>query len=935
MRGLYCLLCKKTERKKMKRIVLGILAHVDAGKTTLSESLLYLSGSIKKLGRVDHKNAFLDMNQLERARGITIFSKQAVFRWNEMDVTLLDTPGHADFSAEMERTLQVLDYAILVVSGIDGVQSHTETLWKLLERYSIPTFLFINKMDLGRAEVSLLMKEIKEKLSDSCLNFSVDQRSSNFYESIALIKESLLEDYLATNCVEQAAIKDLIYQREIFPCFFGSALKLEGVETFLDDLSKFTNPIVHSHEFGAKIYKITRDDQGNRLTHMKITGGSLKVKALLNNHSRGEHREDKFWEDKIEQIRIYSGIKYELVDEVMPGQVCAVVGLKESNKGEGLGMEMDSCFPSIEPVLNYKILLPPDVDPFLFYAKLKEMEEEDPQLHILWSDQGKEIHVQLMGEVQIEILQNLIQERFDIIVEFGLGHIIYKETLLEPVIGMGHFEPLRHYAEVHLLLEPDEIGSGLSFYTNCSLDNLDVNWQRMVLSHLEEKEHKGVLTGAPITDMRITLIAGKAHLKHTEGGDFRQATYRALRQGLKQGNTSLLEPFYDFYLEVPSEMIGRAMSDIQRMCGTFHSPELAGDMSILTGSAPVSTMRMYSKEVISYSRGRGRISLIFSGYRPCHNQGEVMIDIGYDSEADLENPTHSIFCSHGSGYRVEWNEVNSHMHLDSSSFFSKSMRVVPEAEQPRKDILGNNRIVSNNKVRNQSISMEEEQELEEIFTRTFGPIKGKQHLGSRMVGNEPKDTTESKRNPVNQKETKIVGTNRNNIHSSSQKEYLLVDGYNIIFAWEELCELAQDNLDAARYKLMDILCNYQGLKNCILILVFDAYKVKGGIGEIKNYHNIHVVYTKEAETADQFIEKTTHEIGKIHRVTVATSDALEQLIILGQGASRLSAYDLKVEVTRTMEEMKKEYLNKSYQGKVYLKEKLEEEIIHGILSDYE
>jgi small GTP-binding protein len=897
--------------------------------------MLYHTGSIRKLGRVDHKDAFLDTYELERARGITIFSKQAVLTYKDIEVTLLDTPGHVDFSAEMERTLQVLDYAILVISGSDGVQGHTETLWRLLARYRIPTFLFVNKMDMEGTDRKVLMQELRKRLNDGCIDFDPEQDKDVWMENLAMCDEALLEKYMEHQAVGTEDAKALIAQRKVFPCYFGSALKLDGVDTFLKGLGTYTESIPYPEQFGAKIYKITRDDQGKRMTFMKVTGGSLKVKMLLTN--RRENTADsikqqgsgngklqtqnrntesnsnqiengtELWEEKVDQIRIYSGTRYETAEEVAAGTICAVTGLTKTYPGEGLGTETVSEIPVLEPVLTFQILLPPACDAHVMLSKLRLLEEEDPQLHIVWSEQLKEIHVQLMGEVQIEILKSLILERFGVNVEFGSGNIVYKETITTPVEGVGHFEPLRHYAEVHLLLEPDEPGSGLSFYTSCSEDVLDSNWQRLVLTHLEEKAHLGVLTGSPITDMKITLLTGRAHLKHTEGGDFRQATYRAVRHGLMNTKSVLLEPYYQFKLEVPSESIGRAMSDIQKMFGSFSPPEIDGEMSILTGSAPVATMRGYHMEVTSFTRGMGRLSCTLKGYEPCHNEEEVIQAIGYDSNRDLENPASSVFCAHGAGFVVEWDKVYDYMHLERNWQETRE----PIMEVP---IEKNNPTKSRTSVGN---TWNEDKELEDIFVRTFGPMKQKRSPSQSSLGYERKNTTVEKasiRQQVDRKEQEPI------------REYLLVDGYNIIFSWDELKDLANDNMDAARNKLMDILCNYQGFKQCILILVFDAYKVKGGVEKVQDYYNIHVVYTKEAETADAYIEKITHEIARKHRVTVATSDALEQLIIMGQGASRLSADDLKVEVDRIKEMIRRDYLDKPQSGRNYMGQQMSDEM---------
>lgn len=894
-----------------KKIVIGILAHVDAGKTTLSESLLYKTGSIRKLGRVDYKDAFLDTYDLERERGITIFSKQAIFSLGEREVTLLDTPGHVDFSAEMERTLQVLDYAILVINGADGIQGHTLTLWKLLERHEIPTFLFINKMDQVGTDKQQLLDELKKRLSQGCVDFDKEQHEEEFLENIAVCDESLLEEYLETGEVKQEEIPKLIKERKVFPCFFGSALKVIGVEELLEGLDTYIQDPIYREQFGAKVYKIARDAQGTRLTYCKITGGSLKVKTTLTN--KKEHagqKEEDIWQEKVDQIRLYSGEKFESVTEVQAGSVCALTGLSKTYPGQGLGIEAASDMPILEPVLTYQILLPEECDVTVMLKKLRQLEEEEPALHIVWKEELGEIHAQLMGEVQIDVMKILIKERFDIEVEFGVGNIVYKETIEEPVEGVGHFEPLRHYAEVHLLLEPLERGSGLVFDTICSEDDLDRNWQRLVLSHLEEKEHRGVLTGSGITDMKLTLVAGKAHQKHTEGGDFRQATYRAIRQGLKEAKSILLEPYYEFRMELPAEQIGRAMADVQKMYGMFEAPIMEEEMAILTGLAPVSTMRDYQKEFISYTRGLGRFFCSLKGYQPCHNQEEVIELIGYDSERDLENPTGSVFCSHGAGFVVPWYQVKEYMHVESPFSEQKENKESYESQKP---------------VRSFDDWIDED-EIEEIFTRTYGAgsYRKRRVMTEKKViayGDEKEDTANNRKSgsyEVNKRENQKI--------THTKKQYLLVDGYNIIFAWEELNELAKTNIDAARDKLMDILCNYQGFKKCELILVFDAYKIEGHPVEVMDYHNIHVVYTKEAETADQYIEKLVHEIGRKYEVTVATSDRLEQMIILGEGAKRLSAKDLEQEVLLVNEQIRKEHLQKQQTGKNYLFDQLDEEM---------
>ena len=913
----------------MKKLVIGILAHVDAGKTTLSEELLYLCGEIRKIGRVDHGDAFLDTYELEKERGITIFSKQALLKTENMEVTLLDTPGHVDFSAEMERTLQVLDYAILVINGMDGVQSHTMTLWRLLERYQIPTFLFVNKMDQQGTDHDALLNDLKQHLHENCVDFGRTQDTDyGMYEltpeqleNIAVCEEDILETYLETGIVEDRDIARLIVQRKIFPCYFGSALKEKGVKDFWNGVQKYTAEPKRPTEFGAKVFKIARDEQGNRLTYMKITGGSLKVKTLLSSNSNGQSlpgrkAEEAAWEEKADQIRLYSGAKYELTSEAEAGTVCAVTGLTRTYPGEGLGIEQESELPILEPVLNYQIILPDDCDPHQMLQKLRQLEEEEPQLHILWDSQFSEIHAQLMGEVQIEILKKLIWDRFHVAVEFGAGSIVYKETVAEPVEGVGHFEPLRHYAEVHLLIEPGEPGSGCQFFTACSEDVLARNWQRLILTHLEEKEHIGVLTGSPLTDVQITILTGRAHAKHTEGGDFRQATYRAVRQGLRKARNILLEPYYEFRLEVPAEMIGRAMADVQKMQGTFDAPEVEGETAILKGTAAVAQMRDYQKEVVSYTHGTGKLFCSLKGYAPCKNQDEVVQNIGYDPEADLENPTGSVFCAHGAGFVVPWDQVEAYMHLqsgvdmdelDSESWYED----VGSAQNPgtavdNANISGN--ISGKNGKFSYSGSYEEEEELQAIFERTFGPMK--------------RDRTAFQKRTVHSS----TPATRYRAGKPRQEEYLLVDGYNIIFSWEELNELAKENIHAACDKLMDILSNYQGYRKCTLILVFDAYKVEGHVEEIVTYHNIYVVYTKEAETADQYIEKTVHRIGRQYQVTVATSDGLEQVIIMGQGAHRISAQGLKKEIEDTEKTAREEWHQRRQSSKTYLFDHMSEEM---------
>lgn len=834
----------------MKRLVIGMIAHVDSGKTTLSEAMLYSAGEIRKLGRVDHGDAFLDTHSIERSRGITVFSKQAVMRYGDCDITLLDTPGHADFSAETERALQALDYAVLVISGTDGVQSHTETLWRLLTRYRIPAFIFVNKMDISSYEPSVLMGGLCNRLDSGCIDFSASRDRDAFYEEAAMCDERLMEEYLESGEVSPVSLRRAIAERKIFPCFFGSALKMSGIEEFLKGLDFYAEQKDYPAEFGARVFKIT-EEQNVRLTHIKITGGSLKVRSVIG-------------EEKINQIRIYSGTKFQAVDEVFSGAVCAVTGLAHSYSGQGLGAESNADTPLLEPVLTYKLILPPKTDLHTALTQMRKLEEEDPQLHVVWNEQAQEIHVQLMGEIQLEILKTVIAERFGYEAEFGTGSIVYKETIADTVEGVGHYEPLRHYAEVHLLLEPAERGSGLHFASECHVDDLDRNWQRLILTHLEEKTHVGVLTGSPITDMKITLIAGRAHLKHTEGGDFRQATYRAVRQGLRSAKSVLLEPWYNFTLEVPSESVGRALSDMQRLSAEFEPPETLGETAVITGSAPVSEMQNYRSEVISYTHGKGRISLIMKGYFPCHNAEKVIEEIGYDCDSDLENTADSVFCSHGAGFVVKWDEVPSYAHISGRKERTESADEEFTVQQ-----------VSSYRAR-----IAEDKELMEIFERTYGKIKRDERHAMHTEKHVPQ-----------QKPHKVKPL-------PTGPEYLLVDGYNIIFAWEELNKLAKENLDLARTTLINRLCNYQGFKQNNVIVVFDAYRVSGHHREVEQHHNVSVVYTKESETADSYIEKVTHELSKSHRVRVATSDGTEQIIILGNGAFRVSAAEFEDEVKR-------------------------------------
>ena len=879
------------ERNTGKRVLnVGLLAHVDAGKTTLSESILYQSGAIRNLGRVDHQDAFLDTDEMERERGITIFSKQAVLTWKDTEITLLDTPGHVDFSAEMERVLQVLDCAVLVISGADGVQGHTETLWKLLTRYGIPVFLFVNKMDQEGTDCGKLLAELKSRFSEGCIDFGrVETGAEEVIEEIAVCDEQTMEEYLEKGSVAAASIRRLVAERKIFPCYFGSALHLQGVEELMNGICTYQMQKEYPAAFGAKVYKIARDGQGNRLTYLKVTGGTLKVKDVI-----GENG------DKVNQIRVYSGEKYELLSEADAGKVCAVTGLAETYPGQGLGAEKDSELPILEPVLTYRIILPDDCNVHTMLRDLKLLEEEEPELHVVWIEKSQEIHVQLMGDVQIEILQRIIKERFGVLVEFGEGSIVYKETIAAPVEGVGHFEPLRHYAEVHLRLEPGERGSGMQFDSECSEDVLDRNWQRLVLTHLGEKEHKGVLTGSVITDMKITLTSGKAHLKHTEGGDFRQATYRAVRQGLKKAESVLLEPYYEFRIELPSENVGRAMTDIQNRFGKFEAPETLGEMTVLTGIAPVSTLSGYQKDVIAYTGGRGRISLTLKGYDLCHNQEEVVAARGYDSELDLANPTGSVFCAHGAGFVVDWDEVEEYMHMERT-LDQTGEEGLAEVTLPKR--------------RHSSIELTQE-ELDAIYVRTPDPVK--QNHGPVTVCAKEKDREPGSAYTDPKWE-------RRRREKEGRQEYLLVDGYNIIFSWEELRELSEKDIGAARGKLADILSNYQGYRKCTLILVYDAYKVEGNPGEVMKYHNIYIVYTKEAETADQYIEKTVRRIAKDAAVTVATSDGLEQVIILGQGANRMSAPGLKEEIERTLAEVRGEHLGKKGSVGNYLFDYLDEE----------
>ncbi len=895
----------------MDNLTIGILAHVDAGKTTLSEAMLFRSGSIRKLGRVDHKDAFLDTYELERTRGITIFSKMARFTVGSRQITLLDTPGHVDFSAEMERTLKVLDYAVLVISGPDGIQGHTETLWKLLGRYGIPTFLFINKMDQPTADREALLKELKERLDAGCVDFGEGSDPQARLEDLALCDDKLLDIYMETGEVDKTAILELIRSRQVFPCYFGSALKVVGVDSLLEGFVDYMEPAVYPDSFGARVYKISRDDRGERLTFLKVTGGRLAVKDAVPVHgSDGKEADGSRQKDteteKINQIRLYSGAKFEPVQQVEAGTICAVTGLTKTAAGQGLGDCEDSPAPMLEPVLSYRLILPEGVDTLKAMPRLRELEEEEPMLHIVYHASSGQIHVQLMGEIQTEVLKSMIEDRFGMKVEFGAGQIMYKETIRNPVIGIGHYEPLRHYAEVQLLLEPLERGSGLVFASACSEDDLDRNWQRLILTHLMERDHPGVLTGSPITDMKITLVAGRAHLKHTEGGDFRQSTYRAVRQGLKRAENLLLEPYYSFTLEVPSDQVGRAMADIQKMSGSFQNEltETALDMTILRGTAPAVEMTDYQKEVLAYTGGRGRIAFSLKGYEPCHNEAEVLEAVGYDSEHDVDNPTGSIFCAHGAGYYVPWDQVEDHAHLQ-----------VGLAERPSEK--------TGPPTRSRSSHYVEDAAFQAIYEREFGSARKEadRYSGFRRQSDPSGDGSQTRSGGGSPRRSFLRRKDR-----EGRKQYLLVDGYNIIFSWDFLRTIAEENLDAARQKLLDILANFQGFTGCTLIAVFDAYKVKGGTGSTLKYGNIYVVYTKEAETADQYIEKTTHEIAGKHDVLVATSDGVEQVIVMGAGGRKISAEDFLAEVRSVEEQIHEITEERKLSDRNYLFDALDEEL---------
>lgn len=842
----------------MKHVCIGVLAHVDSGKTTLSEGLLYASGALRRLGRVDHGDAFLDTDALERERGITIFAKQAMLTAGETELTLLDTPGHVDFSAEMERTLSVLDYAVLVISGSDGVQSHTRTLWRLLERYSVPTFLFINKMDLAGADESALMTQLLTTLSAECVDFSAPVSERD--EALALCGETALEQMLEHGAVTDACIADMVEQRAVFPCFFGSALKLQGIEALLSALDTFTLEPDYPDAFGTRVFKISRDAQGARLTWLKVTGGTLRVKAPLTYDAQG-----KTYSEKADQLRLYSGVKFRALDEAGAGSVVAVTGLSHSYVGLGLGAEAEASAPLLQPVLTYQLILPDGADAHSALIKLRELEEEDPMLRIVWDERYGQIHVQLMGKIQLEVLRRLISDRFGLDVSFGEGGIVYRETIASPVLGMGHFEPLRHYAEVQLLMEPLPRGTGVQLASTVPTDVLDLNWQRLIFTHLLEREHAGVLTGSPLTDVKFTLVAGRAHLKHTEGGDFRQATYRAVRQGLMQAENVLLEPYYDFRLEVPAECVGRAMTDLQNMGGTVEPPQNEGENAVLTGYAPVRTLRDYFADVAAYTRGRGQLSCAVRGYEACQNQDEIVASLGYDAERDTDNPASSVFCDHGGSITIPWDEVAQHVHCDRGLRLGEEAREEESTPAARRGAGAGGAYAA-------------DKELQDIFERTYGKVERRAFEPSK----KPARTSLADHYDVT-------------IHSEDT-EYLLVDGYNIIFAWDELSSLAAQDVAAARGALIDILANYQGFRKCRVIVVFDAYKVKGNPGSVQTVHGVKVVYTKEAETADTYIERATYELRRERRVRVATSDGPEQVIILGHGALRVSARAFHAEV---------------------------------------
>lgn len=894
----------------MKNIVAGILAHVDSGKTTLSEAMLYQAGQIRKLGRVDHQDTYLDTDSQEKDRGITIFSKQAELAYADMHIALLDTPGHVDFGTEMERTLQVLDYVVLVINGMDGVQSHTETLWKLLERYGIPVFIFVNKMDMTGYDRDYLMDNIRHRLSDGCVDFLCEDSG----EQIAMCDETMLEHFLETGANDEQDVVNAIAGRKLFPCYFGSALKNEGVSELLDGMNRYVVEPVRGEEFGARVFKIGRDDKGERLTYMKVTGGVLKLKDVLTlRNSQGEESHEK-----VNQIRVYSGAKYDMVTQVPAGCVCAVPGLVNTYGRQGIGACPDGELPSLEPVLSYKVMYPTDVDAVTMVSKLRLLEEEDPQLQVQWNETAGEIYIKVMGQVQLEVVAQMVRDRFGIAITYGQGRISYKETIAAPVMGVGHFEPLRHYAEVHLLLEPMENGSGMCFDSICSEDVLDKNWQRLILTQLQEREFRGVLTGSPITDMKISITAGRAHQKHTEGGDFRQATYRAVRQGLMMAESVLLEPVYAFKIEVPQEYAGRVLADIVKMSGTMDGQEISGETTVITGHAPVYTMREYYSELTAFSRGTGRLQVDIDGYQPCHNTEEVLAERHYDPELDRFNPSSSVFCAHGAGYLVDWYDVYENMHVKEDPGFEISGQLGYTEDGYAMDIPVNR---PGKSVSEMSIT---DEELSEIFARTFGGDYKDKDVA--LNGRFRRTTSEYKVNgQYNKSQSRdrqpgngpLVGSRPADRgiatpgafkRRKNGEDYVIVDGYNVIFAWDTLRELSEHNIDSARGKLMDILSNYQGYMNCHLIVVFDGYKVKDNKGERFPYDDIEVVYTKEGETADAHIEKLTHEIARKHKVTVVTSDGLEQIVTMGQGAIRMSSRDFKAEVERVNEHLRENYL---------------------------
>ena len=907
-------------------MVIGILAHVDAGKTTLSEALLYKTGKIRSLGRVDHKDAYLDTDAMERERGITIFSKQARIVVGEKEITLLDTPGHVDFSAEMERTLQVLDYAILVISGTDGVQGHTRTLWRLLKHYQVPTFLFINKMDMEGTDKEKLNQELKKELSGGCVDFSnsgcfadeslKETEGKDFCEELAVCSEALLNEYLEQGSISDEVLCREIQNRNVFPCFYGSGLKLYGVEELIAGIGRFAVPNVYGAEFSARVYKIGRDDRGARLTYLKVTGGSLKSRGKIEYVNRDGERIT----EKIDQLRKYSGEKYETMEQVAAGEVVAVTGLSQTMPGQGLGEEEGRNEAVLEPVLNYKLILPKDVNPAEFLKSMRILEEEDPKLSVVWLEEAKEIHVQLMGQVQMEILARQIKDRFHVVVLFGQGSIVYKETVATPVEGVGHFEPLRHYAEVHLLLSPGEKGSGISVESACSEDVLDKNWQRLIATYVGEREHKGVLTGSGLTDVKVTILTGRAHPKHTEGGDFRQATYRAIRQGLKSTECILLEPYYRFLLNIPMEYVGRAMTDLEQRFGKMEPPEFyengSHEMAKISGTAPVATMQEYVREVLAYTKGLGSLTLELEGYDVCHNPREVIESRGYDSELDFKNPTSSVFCAHGSGFIVPWDEVENYMHLPFVYHGDASKEALLQESLAKKDgffydsqgssfgpgsTLGKSGAKSWEKTVAQMSEVELDAELADVYAREFG--MSKEDLADQERRKWRKKREDKAIDGVKPSHVKY-DKKGNEIYPKKgpSEDFLIVDGYNIIFAWNDLHELAKQNVDAARDSLKDILCNYRGYRGCRLILVFDAYKIKGNPGKKECYNGVEVVYTKSDETADAFIERMVHDVREKYRVTVATSDALEQQTVMSLGALRMSAKELKEQIERTNRE---------------------------------